>query len=297
MFTNHKCKTTAVAFTPSNVFAVSGDEFGNVKIWWVDDFKIKKEYDSLLGGKICGFGWSDDNERLLVFGNGKQNLARTIMWDTGNNIGEISGHSKVLLAGDFKKTRPYRVITGGEDQQVNFYEGPPFKFKKMNKDHSNFVAGLKFSPDGNMFVSVGWDKKVFIYDSKTSDLLHSPNDWEGIHTSAIISVTWLDNNTFATASLDKTIKVCKLDSKTILTLVTSENPGVGNILAAVANNDKYVIGVTIDGRMHFWEISLLADKQFPTLSIDGHQDFVTAVVYNSSNKNVYSGDTLGKICK
>jgi len=71
VFTDHKVKTTACCFSPNNVFMVSGDEQGNVKIWWLDEFKIKKEYAGCLGGKINGFGWNDDNDKLLVYGDGK----------------------------------------------------------------------------------------------------------------------------------------------------------------------------------------------------------------------------------
>jgi hypothetical protein len=44
------------------------------------------------------------------------------MWDSGNNCGDFTGHSKIILSGDFRKSRPYRIISGGEDFLVNFYE-------------------------------------------------------------------------------------------------------------------------------------------------------------------------------
>jgi len=51
---------------------VSGDEDGNLKIWWIDELKIKKEFDGILGGKINGFSWNEENDKLLVYGDGKQ---------------------------------------------------------------------------------------------------------------------------------------------------------------------------------------------------------------------------------
>lgn len=50
-------------------------------------------------------------------------------WDSGSNVGEFDGHSKRVLSCAFKPTRPFRIVTCGEDFLVNFYEGPPFKFK------------------------------------------------------------------------------------------------------------------------------------------------------------------------
>ena len=84
----------------------------------------------------------------------------------GNNVGEISNHSKTILAGYIRKCRPYHIATGGEDFLVNFYEGTPFKFKKMHTEHNNFVTRVKFSTDNAHFVSVGFEKKIVLYESK-----------------------------------------------------------------------------------------------------------------------------------
>ena len=38
--------------------------------------------------------------------------------------------------------------------QVNFYEGPPFKYKAEAALHTNFVNCVRYSPNGNFFFSV-----------------------------------------------------------------------------------------------------------------------------------------------
>ena len=42
--------------------------------------------------------------------------------------------------------------------QVNFYEGPPFKFKGTAKSHERFPNCVRYSPDGEKFFSVGSDQ-------------------------------------------------------------------------------------------------------------------------------------------
>lgn len=54
-------------------------------------------------------------------------------WDSGTNVGEFDGHSRRVLSCAYKPTRPYRVVTCGEDFLVNFYEGPPFRFKLSHR--------------------------------------------------------------------------------------------------------------------------------------------------------------------
>ena len=51
------------------------------------------------------------------------------LWDSGSSVGEITGHSKTINSIDYRPTRPFRVVTAGEDKLVGWFEGPPFRFK------------------------------------------------------------------------------------------------------------------------------------------------------------------------
>ena len=51
------------------------------------------------------------------------------LWDSGSSVGEIIGHSKYINAIDYRPTRPFRVVTAGEDKKIGWFEGPPFRFK------------------------------------------------------------------------------------------------------------------------------------------------------------------------
>lgn len=54
-------------------------------------------------------------------------------WDSGGNLGDFEGHSKRVMSCTFRPKRPFRVFSCGEDFAVNYYEGPPFRFKVSNK--------------------------------------------------------------------------------------------------------------------------------------------------------------------
>ena len=47
----------------------------------------------------------------------------------GTSNGDITGQSRPVNTCDLKPSRPFRIITGSEDNTVAVYEGPPFKFK------------------------------------------------------------------------------------------------------------------------------------------------------------------------
>ena len=66
---------------------------------------------------------------------------------------------------------------------------------------------LRFSPDGNKVVTVGSDKKGFIYDGKEGTKLGELSETNG-HSGSIYSVAWSpDSSKFVTASVDKSVKV------------------------------------------------------------------------------------------
>ena len=56
-------------------------------------------------------------------------FGHVFMSETGTSVGEISGQSKAINSCDYKPTRPFRLITGSEDNTIAVFEGPPLKFK------------------------------------------------------------------------------------------------------------------------------------------------------------------------
>ena len=62
-------------------------------------------------------------------GEGREKFGHVFLADTGTSNGDISGQSRPVNTCDFKQSRPFRIITGSEDNTSAVYEGPPFKFK------------------------------------------------------------------------------------------------------------------------------------------------------------------------
>ncbi len=141
--------------------------------------------------------------------------ARVFSWDSGNNLGEITMHSHPVISVSYRKIRPFRVATGSEDLQVNLYEGPPFKYAKSYKGHGRYPNGVRYSPDGSKFVSVGADSKVVIYDGSTGEVVKEADadKTENAHKGAIYAVAWSpDSKNLLTASADKTAKIWNADT-------------------------------------------------------------------------------------
>lgn len=98
------------------------------------------------------------------------------MWDTGSSLGEIMPLEKKALTCAMKPNRPYRMVFGGEDFSAALYSGPPFRFACSLTEHTNFVNCIRYSPSGDVFVSVSSDRQAIIYDGECgqlSDIVHT----------------------------------------------------------------------------------------------------------------------------
>jgi len=167
----------------------------------------------MLGGKVLDLAWNGESNRLAVVGEG-QPPAKVIMWDSGNSVGDMSGHTKKVNAVAFRQSRPFRIATAGEDKMVRFYEGPPFKASKerpmlTSKEgdlttHSNFANTVRYSPDDSKVLSASNDMTVALFDGKDGAPLKAAK----VHAGTIYAAEWSpDGKCIATASGDKSVKI------------------------------------------------------------------------------------------
>lgn len=162
-------KTTCAAFSPNGNWVASADVTGTIKIWSPKGERVTKSEFRVWNGAVLDLAWSPDSQRIIACGDGKEIKAKAFLFDTGNAVGEITGHSKRVNSCTFRPTRPFRAATGGEDFIVCFHEGPPFKFVKSMNNHTNFVNSVRYSPDGETLASGGSDSKIHLYEGKTGE--------------------------------------------------------------------------------------------------------------------------------
>jgi len=277
MYFEHTCATTCAQYSPSGYYIASGDIQGNVRIWDTTqkEHPLKIEL-KVLSGPINDIAWSPDSQRVVVVGDGRERYGAVFMWDAGSSVGEISGHTKTLNTCDFKPTRPFRVITSGEDMSVNWFEGPPFKFKKSIKDNTRFVNCVRFSPDGNLFATASSDKKVILYDGKTGDkVAELPTE----HKGGVYSLAWSpDSKMLLTASADKTVIFWDVAEKKPVNAVKFGTAAEQMITACVWVNDT-PIALSLDGDLYY----LSPSSPEPVRIIHGHNKFITAMAVDGES--------------
>lgn len=94
-------------------------------VWWLL-VKVEKGISKYFAYKFSYF---------VIFIFYLFRFGHVFMSETGTSVGEISGQSKPINSCDFRPSRPFRIVTGSEDNTVGVFEGPPFKFKMTKQVH------------------------------------------------------------------------------------------------------------------------------------------------------------------
>ncbi|KAG6542384.1 hypothetical protein Mapa_016213 [Marchantia paleacea] len=284
VYGEHGYNVTVARFSPNGEWVASGDVSGSVRIWARGNDHVLKFEIKALSGRIDDLEWSADGQRIAVCGDGKgKTFLRAFMWDSGSNVGEFDGHSKRVLCCSFKPTRPFRIASGGEDFLVNYYEGPPFRFKTSHREHSNFVNCVRYSPDGNKFITVGSDKKGIIYDGKSGEKLGELSG-DYTHTGSIYAASWSpDSKQVLTVSADKTAKVWNISeagSGSVSTTFSLEGDGgVRDMQVGCLWLNDYLVSISLGGKLSYLS---QANSSLPPKVISGHLKSITAITLATS---------------
>ncbi|KAB8263752.1 transcriptional regulator of RNA polII, SAGA, subunit-domain-containing protein [Aspergillus pseudonomiae] len=301
-YTEHKAQTTVARFSPSGFYVASGDATGLVRVWdCVGEGHTKGEY-SIVNGRINDLAWDGDSQRIIAVGEGKQRYGHCITWDSGNTVGEIYGHTQQINAVSIRQQRPLRAAAAGDDKNLVFYHGAPFKFNTGIRDkHTNYIYGVGFSPDGSTLVSVGADRKIWLYDGKTGEPRGQVG--EGEHKGSIFSVSWSkDSRKFVTASADKTVKVWDVEAGKVSqtwniggegsTDVKDQQVGV---VWPPGRSDNLLISLSLGGNLNY----LVEGTPEPRQVIQGHQKNITSLTHSrpsSGNDTLWTGSFDGRVC-
>ncbi|KAF1983597.1 WD40 repeat-like protein [Aulographum hederae CBS 113979] len=296
-YTDHTAQTSVARFSPSGYYVASGDVSGSVRVWdCVGEGMTKGEYH-IIAGRINDLAWDGDSQRIIAVGDGKERFGHCITADSGNSVGEISGHSSQINCVSIRQQRPLRAATGSDDTSMVFYHGAPFKFNtSLRGQHNKFIFGTAFSPDGASLVTVGADRRISLYDGKTGEA--KTQIGEGVHTGSIFGVSWAKDSTkFVTASADQTVRIWDAEAGKAVQTWRMGEEGVTSIpdqqmgcVWPIGRSDGMVISVDLEGNLNY----LVEGTQKPTKVVRGHQKNVTAAAI--TGKTLVTGSYEGRVC-
>lgn len=286
----HSSAVTVARISPSGLLVASGDKDGNVIIWANRPDTAEKYRSKLLNGVVRDISWTDDSERLVVVGEGRGDFA-TVITVSGSNLGEITGHTQNVVTCDFRKTRPFKVFTGGADGKVCFYEGPPFKFAHSITSSLKATATcVRVSPDGELVACVSGGADIVLLDAKTGKEVKTVATG---HQGTVLGVAWSpDSKRVTTASADKSVKSFLVESGASLSSVT-----LGKTIPFMQQSVFYsavgVASVSLNGTIQF----LSEDGASVQRRWYGHQKPVVALFFAAPSNTLVSFASDGTVLK
>ncbi|KAK5661657.1 hypothetical protein OQA88_9757 [Cercophora sp. LCS_1] len=300
-YTGHTAATTVARFSPSGFWVASGDVSGQVRVWdAVEAVNTKGEY-SIISGRVNDIAWDGDSQRVIAVGDGRERFGHCFTADSGNSVGEVSGHSKVVNAVAIRQQRPLRAATVSDDSTMCFLHGAPFKFaNKAAGLHKGFVMGAAFSPDGSTLVTVGADRRIQLYDGKTGE--PTKQIGEGVHKGSIFAVGWArDSKKFVTASADQTVRTWDAETDQCLdTWQVGEEGAVSvadqqvGVVWPYGRDDGLIISLSLDGNLNYWK----PGSSKPVKVVQGHNKAITALGSGSGKAGnaLITGSFDGRVC-
>ena len=291
-------------FSPSGYYIASGDVSGKVRVWdAVEAVNTKGEY-AIISGRINDIAWDGDSQRIIAVGDGRERFGHCITADSGNSVGEVSGHSKVANAVALRQQRPLRAATVSDDGSMCFLHGAPFKFNsKADGLHKGFVFGTAFSPDGSTLVTVGADRRIQLYDGKTGEPTTTVGGGDDAHTGSIFAVSWSsDSKRIVTASADQTVRVW--DTQSGKSLQTWRLGGSGAVASVPdqqvgvvwpsGRSDDLIISISLSGDLNYLKLG----QDAPVRVVYGHNKSITALGVESDGKGqgLWTGSFDGRVC-
>ncbi|CCX33487.1 WD40-repeat-containing domain protein [Pyronema domesticum] len=295
-YTEHTANVTVARFSPSGFYIASGDVHGKVRVWDCssEDMVLKSEI-TVIAGPIKDLAWDADSQRIIAVGNGQGGVfGRAVMFDSGNSVGTITGQSRCINSVSIRQQRPFRAALASDDTTVAFYNFAPAKLNTTlggPEHHTNAVQGVAFSPDGAYFVSVGADKKIFLFDGKEGTKISSV---ENAHGGSILSVSWSpDSKRFVTSSAyDRTVKIWEVDvdtkTPTSIKTWTFDHQQVSVVWTPRA--DDFIISVSLNGDFNY----LSPTSDTPLRVIQGHKSPIKTLSITGTQTSI-SGDFNGAI--
>lgn len=143
-------------------------------------------------------------------------------------------------------------MTASDDNDVGFHNGVPFKYNKKLSHHSRFVQDIAYSPNGDLFASVGSDGAVLFYDGKEGDLKGTAETKEG--GGSMMACSWNQESTqLATAAASGIVTIW--DAATFKAVQTYNfGSGVGEQQNGVVwANPSTIVSVSLSGVINLFD--------------------------------------------
>ncbi len=224
-----------------------GTATGNIH---VVDLETRKEIKNIVAHKNGVFDLKSIDHKIISVG--EDGFIKTWTYPDLQLLHGIEASTKsarVIAYSDLRK----EIAVGFSDFKIRIYDANTYLLKKVLDDHTNSVFALSYSMDSSLLVSGGRDAKLHIRDCANNFELI--NDIPA-HTLHINCITYNSEvSIFATASMDKTIKIWDAKSNTLLKVIDKiKHEGhTSSVNKIIWINHNRILSCSDDRQIMLWE--------------------------------------------
>ncbi|KAJ0063653.1 hypothetical protein NL108_004772, partial [Boleophthalmus pectinirostris] len=186
--------------------------------------------------------------------------------------------------------RKHWVIAGADDMQIRVFNYNTLERVHMFEAHADYIRCIAVHPSQPFILTSSDDMLIKLWDWDRKWLCCQV--FEG-HTHYVMQIVInpKDNNQFASASLDRTIKVWQLGSKTPNFTLEGHEKGV-NCIDYYSGGDKpYLISGADDHLVKIWDYQNKTCVQ----TLEGHAQNVTCVSFHPELPIILTGSEDGTV--
>lgn len=182
------------------------------------------------------------------------------------------------------------IITGADDLVIRVYNYNTLEKVSQFEGHTDYIRGFAIHPTRSYVLSCSDDMTVKLWDWEKQ--WKCVTTYEGhVHYVMAVAFNPKDTNTFATASLDRTIKVWNLGSPTANYTLEGHDKGVNCIDYYAGGERPYLVSGADDASVRVWDYQTKACVRI----LEGHIQNVSAVLFHPDLPLILSGSEDGSV--
>jgi len=182
------------------------------------------------------------------------------------------------------------VVTGSDDMQIRVFNYNTLERQHAFEAHSDYVRAIAVHPTQPFILTSSDDMLVKLWNWEKSWVCQQV--FEG-HTHYVmeVKVNPKDNNTFASASLDKTVKVWQLGSAQPNFTLEGHEKGVNCVDYYCGGDKPYLISGADDRMVKIWDYQNKTCVQ----TLEGHAQNIAAVSFHPELPIILTGSEDGTV--
>ncbi len=256
-FIGHKKAVICYDFSPDGKWLLTGSADRQVILWDVASGKAVRTFRG-HGGMVFDVKFDTKGKRFL-----------SGSWDGTARLWDIAS-GKQLKYFDLPKASPYALdfvlddlyfLVSTLDDKLQLYELDTRTVAKTYQGHVDKVHSLALHPDGQTFLSAGWDGSIRQWDLRdglmdfklaAADTDTAEGKTLGHRDRSYAVVYSPDAALMASGSADRTIKLWDTGSQGLLATLSGHKSAVTTL--AFTPDGRYLLSASVDGEIKTWNL-------------------------------------------